>query len=367
MRKWNKAILYLAVLNLSVSLPISYSYADVVDNSKVIENTSINKESSLISNNIVEKICINSGATILENSGNWYKISINGNSGWVHKEIFPVESIKAAQAKKETDKTETLAVNSQDLSAQKEQKETVDKTENVSNAEKTESKETTDKAENKTDSQADKTETVAALKKGSVNGNDVNIRKGPGKDYDVICQVNKGDKVEILSSKPEWLQIKTSNGVVGWIYSTYVSMGTTLASRGETSDSNVSDIRAAVVEYAKKYLGVRYVYGGSSPSGFDCSGFTCYVFKHFGINLNRSAYDQSFNGTKISKSQLKPGDLVFFDTNGGMNKINHAGIYIGNGSFIHASSGSSKKKVVISDINSGFYNGCFMKATRVLE
>lgn len=365
MRKCSKTILYLAVLNLSVSLPISYSYADVVGSSKVIENTSINKESSLISNNIVETICINSGATILENSGNWYKISINGNSGWVHKDIFPVESIKAAQAGKVSEKTETLAVNAQDLPAQKEQKESDDKLENTTKAENIDKAEKTDEA--KTETPADKTESVAAIIKGVINGSDINLREGPGKDYDVVCQVNKGDKVEILGSEPEWFKIKTSNGVNGWVYSTYVSTGSTLASRGETTDSNISDKRAAVVEYAKKYLGVRYVYGGSSPSGFDCSGFTCYVFKHFGISLNRSANDQAANGTKISKSELQPGDLVLFDTNGGKNKINHAGIYIGNGSFIHASSGSSKKKVVISDINSGFYDGCYMTGRRVLD
>jgi N-acetylmuramoyl-L-alanine amidase len=109
------------------------------------------------------------------------------------------------------------------------------------------------------------------------------------------------------------------------------------------------------------------VYGGSSPSGFDCSGYVQYVFKQFGINLERVAADQAGQGTKVSKANLKPGDVVFFDTNGKNNYINHVGIYIGNGNFIHASSGSSKRKVVISDLSEGFYADAYMTARRFLK
>jgi peptidoglycan DL-endopeptidase CwlO len=87
----------------------------------------------------------------------------------------------------------------------------------------------------------------------------------------------------------------------------------------------------ALVVYAAKFLGTRYVWGGTTPSGFDCSGFTKYVYAHFGISLNRVSRDQANQGTRVTKQGLKPGDLVFFG-----NPIHHVGIYVGNNSFIHA-------------------------------
>ena len=99
---------------------------------------------------------------------------------------------------------------------------------------------------------------------------------------------------------------------------------------------------------AEQYLGAPYVWGGTSPSGFDCSGFTQYVFAKFGINLPRTAAEQATLGTYVPKSELKPGDLVFFDTSGG---ISHVGIYIGGGKFVDAAS----TKVQIDSIDNPYY------------
>ena len=133
----------------------------------------------------------------------------------------------------------------------------------------------------------------------------------------------------------------------------------TTTSRGSTSRSAQS-----IITYSKKFLGVRYVWGGSTAKGFDCSGFVKYVFKHFGISLNRTSRSQASQGLKVKKANLKAGDLVFFDTNGGLNRINHVGIYIGGGKFIHSS--SSHKGVVISSLNKGFYSKTYMTARRIL-
>lgn len=131
------------------------------------------------------------------------------------------------------------------------------------------------------------------------------------------------------------------------------------ASRG-----NSKSISENIINYAKRFLGVDYVWGGTTPEGFDCSGFVKYVFSKFGITLNRVAAAQAKQGTTVSKENLQPGDLLFFDTNGGHDYINHVGLYIGGGRFIQASSGQSG--VVISDMTEGFYAETFMKAKRVL-
>jgi len=136
--------------------------------------------------------------------------------------------------------------------------------------------------------------------------------------------------------------------------------GRTVAiSRGNSVSTSLQ-----IIDYAKKFLGVEYVWGGMSPNGFDCSGFVKYVFGRFGIDLNRVAADQAKQGTPVKKADLLPGDLVFFDMDGGHVHINHVGLYIGNGRFIQASSG--KSSVVISDITHGAYAEDLMTAKRIL-
>ncbi|HEY5561302.1 MAG TPA: C40 family peptidase, partial [Clostridiaceae bacterium] len=88
-----------------------------------------------------------------------------------------------------------------------------------------------------------------------------------------------------------------------------------------------------IIAYASNFLGIKYLWGGTSPStGFDCSGFTQYVFAHFGIRIGRTTSDQINNGFGVSRSDLQPGDLVLFGTNG----PSHVGIYVGNGTYINA-------------------------------
>lgn len=123
-------------------------------------------------------------------------------------------------------------------------------------------------------------------------------------------------------------------------------------------------LAASIIETGKKYMGVRYVYGGSTPKGFDCSGFTSYVFKQHGITLPRATTGQATAGPKISKADLQAGDLVIF-SNTYKKGPSHVGIYMGNGQFIHASSVRSGG-VVISNLSEAYYTNHFSYGIRVL-
>ena len=113
-----------------------------------------------------------------------------------------------------------------------------------------------------------------------------------------------------------------------------------------------------VVAYAKRFVGVPYVWGGSSPrSGFDCSGFVRYVYAHFGVSLPHSSYAQFNDGRRVARNSLRPGDLVFFDG------LGHVGMYIGNGRFIHAP--HTGTRVSISSLT-GWYGARFDGARRFL-
>jgi len=118
-----------------------------------------------------------------------------------------------------------------------------------------------------------------------------------------------------------------------------------------------------IINVAKQKLGRKYVWGAVGQRGtFDCSGFTSYVYKKNGINIPRTSINQSKFGKFISRRNLKKGDLIFFDTSKHKKGyVNHVGIYLGNGKFIHAS--SAKKKVVVSNL-SKFYAQRYVGARR---
>ncbi|MBI6872675.1 C40 family peptidase [Clostridium aciditolerans] len=114
-------------------------------------------------------------------------------------------------------------------------------------------------------------------------------------------------------------------------YALASTSGTSSLSRGSVSISAGSN--SDVVSYAYNFLGTPYLWGGTSPSGFDCSGFTQYVYAHFGVGLGRTTYEQINDGSPVSRDQLQPGDLVLF---GSSSNPHHIGIYVGNGMYIHA-------------------------------
>jgi cell wall-associated NlpC family hydrolase len=136
-----------------------------------------------------------------------------------------------------------------------------------------------------------------------------------------------------------------------------------LVSTNISRSGNVSIKGTSVVAKAEQYLGSPYLYGGTSPAGFDCSGFTQFIYRQFQIPINRTAASQYNNGSVVSKTELVAGDLVFFNTSG--SGISHVGIYTGNGQFIHASSGLGK--VIYSNLNDDYYSPLYVGARRVIK
>jgi Cell wall-associated hydrolases (invasion-associated proteins) len=190
---------------------------------------------------------------------------------------------------------------------------------------------------------------------GRVNSDGVNIRSTPSVDGAVAASVDKGTVLTVTGFSGGWYSVSCTYGTTGYIRSDFVDL---TASASESSSSS------KVVSLAKQYLGTRYSYGGSSPSGFDCSGFTMYVYSQFGVSLPHTATGQwqSSTGTKIySSSSLQTGDLVFFcDPSRSNGKAcSHAGIYIGGGQFIHASS-SNSGGVIISSLYEDYYSHYFV-------
>lgn len=250
-------------------------------------------------------------------------------------------------------------------------------------------KEETPNASNNNDNKTDNDVQEQEITKKAlyVNSPSIYVRKGPATTYDVVDTLVLNNQVTAIAESGDWYKVDLGNGTQGYIAKRLLSASKTeTTSRGaeeriteetekvtETNKtvqtSEITTIFSSqgeeIAEYAKQFLGCKYVYGGSGPSTFDCSGFTMYVYKNFGISLSHSARAQSSNGTYVSKDELQPGDLVFFKDYETMDGIGHCGIYIGDGNFIHASSGTGYC-VKISTLLSGSYNTRYETARRLI-
>ena len=199
---------------------------------------------------------------------------------------------------------------------------------------------------------------------GTVNTSNLNIRSGAGMSYSVISKVYSGDVILIkeVSSNGDWYKVETTTGVIGWCGSSYIKdiRDGKLPSYGLSSSEKINN----VLKVAKEQLGKPYVFGSTGPDSFDCSGLAYYVFKNgAGITLPRNSKDQATVGTYVAKSDLKPGDLVFFNTSG--SGISHLGIYIGNNEMIHAP--RSGKNVEIVKITDSYWANRYVTARRVIN
>ncbi|MGC8783473.1 MAG: C40 family peptidase [Armatimonadota bacterium] len=240
---------------------------------------------------------------------------------------------------------------------------------------------------------------VTMRKTAVINGDRVCVRYAPNRTDRFVTLLDKGQPVLVTARKGSWLQVKTPAGQMGWVRDDLVKVTGTLVMKPSAHEKQKTAKRPAVqsahkskntrvarahrstsprnanrstssgtsagesiVRIASRFKGVRYRWGGSSRSGFDCSGFTRYVFRQrTGVELPHSASAQFRKGTPVSRGELKPGDLVFFQTY--RRGASHVGIYIGNGKFIHASSAGGRVRV--DSLNDGYYRQRYVGARRI--
>lgn len=320
----------------------------------------------LISSKPITKI--SGKVKVIETINDWCRIESEKEIGWIRENTLK----KAVTIIEETQQTEQQEVPSQDDSKQEETKTEETKKEDI-----------------KAETIDNKTEVKKLDQVGYVSADGLVVRKEPSTSSEELDSLSKNDKVVITGKIDGWYQIKL-NGKTGYVSAKYISdtkikdtkikettsrSGSTIkqeevtpmdveeTTQKEEKATTTSKSNTSVVEYAKNYLGCKYVSGGSSPTtGFDCSGFTSYVYKNFGVSLSRSSKGQINDGVAVSKDELQPGDIVVFN-NSGNSAIGHVGIYIGGDSFIHAA--NPRQGVVITSLSSSYYSKRYVGARRV--
>lgn len=206
------------------------------------------------------------------------------------------------------------------------------------------------------------TPTVSNVKVNLSAGEVLNLRSGPSTQSAKVASIPGGTVLTTSGSSDGWYQV-TYNGQTGYVSGDYVVAVDANAVTTASAPAYDSSFGASVVALAKQYIGVPYVYGGSSPRGFDCSGFTSYVYRQMGVTIPHGASSQFAGGTAVSRENLQPGDLVFIANpayTAGY-PVSHVGIYVGNGQYIHA---DCSRGVTISSLFGSTYGPHYAGARR---
>lgn len=347
---------------------------------KTNKNTSV-RIVPLINSSRIATLRNNTDVTVIEELNGWAYIQTDEIAGWVRAINLDIDNSNSTkQPSNEKNEQDTNSNNSGNT----------DSTNNDSSDGNTDNNSNDDNNSDTTDNSTDFSKRTMYTKDAT------NIRSKPSTSSDIIMLVSINTALEVIGEEGDWYKVNTSEGEAyvskdllsnsrvnitnrGGINrtsdSTEKKESTTSKTTTENTGTSSSAKASEIVSYAKKFLGVPYVYGGASPSGFDCSGFTMYVYNHFGISMRHGAQAQAKLGEKVtanksSKSSLlnnlEVGDLVFFLDYETMDEIGHCGIYIGDGNFIHASSGSGYCVKINSLLPGEYYNTRYCAARRVL-
>lgn len=210
-----------------------------------------------------------------------------------------------------------------------------------------------------------------------VKGDTVNIRVFPDLGA-AVAEIAEDNQIYVTyGSYNGWYRLMLKDGSDAWIKDDFVEFAPYLSPvQSDYPALNVLEppsgwegmklIQQLLINTAKKYMGVPYVWGGESPKGMDCSGFTLYVYKDFGVRMSHFAATQATYGKYVPYGSLRAGDLVFF-AGSGSGAITHVGIYIGNNEFIHASSSKTYGKYVRISELTGYYMNTYKTARRIFD
>lgn len=356
----------------------------------------------LINSNVVTSLESKTSVEIVNIAGGWAYVNVNNVSGWIR-----LDKLSNSESNNNSNVSTSEKDNTETDNTQKDNSQTDANKVEENNAQTTK-------------------QTKFTAKNAYVSASSVNVRSSASTSSQVITTLLQNEQIKLVGEENGWYKVEVNNRN-GYILKTLVSDkkvqvtsrsavptrettentnkntnadATTTNTNATTSKNTAATTSSAqtanqtnttnsgetkvqeqqsntntttqtsssrgeqVVAYAKNFLGCKYVYGGSGPSVFDCSGFTMYVYKHFGYSMGHSAVTQAYLGTYVPRSNLQPGDLIIIN-NQANTSIGHVGIYVGGGNFIHASSGSGK--IIISPLSNAYYNTRYVTARRIFN
>lgn len=416
-------LIYIGLILLNTKVYATTNNSSIKEGYTAKAETDLNiKLLPTINSESIEQIKEGTEYKVLEVLNKWCHIESENSDGWIFiSKLGDSEEVKQDNADSEEETQEKEEDNEENNQSSDEQdneqtenedkneeeikeKETVkeDSKESDSSKDEDDEKEESNESDSKEVEEKSTESSKASGETKYVSVDTLNVRDKADSKGKIIDQLDLNDKITVQEIvNDSWAKIQI-NGKTGYVSTKYLSdKKTVITSRsGETErenkteeqdeeqnevqDNSIKDnsnvqqevnqnsnnnsssasLGAQVVEYAKQYLGYKYVSGGSSPSsGFDCSGFTCYVYKHFGITLNRVSGAQASNGVAVDRDNLQLGDIILFNDNNN-SKIGHVGIYIGGNQFIHAA--NAKKGVITTSLSDSYYSKRYVGARRVI-
>lgn len=275
--------------------------------------------------------------------GNWYQIKFNGMQCYIHSDNMQGSLLQyLPEVQAPTSSTETTAT-----------------------------------LDNQTASNEASNDIYAVVEVPSLN-----LREFPNTNSKILRALTSGYNLSVIGYEDGWILVEDDDKNQGFVKAEYINLKNgkkpentnldeliqeTITSDYEKNFKFTGDVDGReLIEYSKQFLGTPYVWGGTDlTSGVDCSGFIYSVYKNFGITLNRTSRDMFTQGVSVSKSELVPGDLIFFNT-GGNSVISHVAMYVGDGKYIHSPNGSSDG-VTISSLNDNYSVKNYVGAKRILK